>query len=1405
MAIFTGTAADDLLIGTDGDDVLRGRAGADQLNGLSGTDIASYTDSAAGVVVSLASGNGYGGDAEGDRLVSIEAVHGSMFDDQLFGSTQGDILRGFDGADVLRGGAGADLLDGGNGTDIASYTDSAEGVVVSLASGNGYGGAAEGDRLVSIEAVHGSMFDDQLFGSTKGDILRGFDGADILRGGAGADLLDGGNGMDIASYTDSAEGVVVSLASGNGYGGDAEGDRLVSIEAVHGSMVDDQLIGSTAGEILRGFSGSDILRGGGGADLLDGGAGIDIASYTDSGSAVTVDLAAGIGLGGDAEGDRLISIEVVHGSNYNDQLTGSARAETLRGFAGDDILEGGNGADRLEGGEGSDTASYAGAASAVTIDLATGTRSGAAAAGDIYDSIENLRGSAFADRLSGDDGANTLEGGDGDDRLVGRGGEDHLIGGNGTDTADYGSHAHAVIGGRTGITDRITGELDILSGMEAVIGSAFNDLIWNVGFDGATLTLGRIEGGAGDDFLLDGVDDTIARTDTGSTVFDGGSGNDWIQYIGARSGLTIDLSAGTGTGDIAEGDRYSGIENVIITPRRVVTVTGGTETVTILTTDDVVTGTGGANQIDGGGGADDIRAGGGDDYLVGRRGATRYDGGSGLDTIDYETDNPAGAATAVTVDLATGTGSGGSAEGDRYISIEAVVGTRLADRITGDDADNFITGGLGADTLEGGGGTDTAIYRGPRVEVDLTTGVGRFGEAQGDRLSAIENLIAADGDDALLGDAADNVLDGRGGNDLLSGRDGDDVLIGGRGADRMNGGAGRDTVSYGRSASGVTVDIAQKIAHGGDADGDQLTLVENLIGSDAADRLSGDGGINILNGGDGNDILVGRGGNDILIGGAGADRLDGGDGTDTAVYDDSASAVTVDLGAGTGAGGDAQGDVLVSIETVSGSAHADRLTGGDGNDALIGNAGNDVLSGGNGDDLLTGGAGADRLSGGAGDDTADYAQSAAGVMVDLGTGETGGGDAAGDVITGIENITGSAFDDVLTGSSATNVLVGGDGNDRLAGANGDDALIGGAGADEIDGGNGIDRAIYAASDAGVTVDLAAGAASGGHAAGDVLTAIEGIAGSAFDDRLTGDAGNNTLSGGDGSDILQGGVGDDVLTGGRGGDTLDGGSGNDLVLYTDSETAVTVDLGAGTAAGGDAAGDVLTGIEGVGGSAFDDVLAGTTSDDVLIGNGGNDRLHGGAGADYLDGGTGLDTVSYTAETQDLRIDLALGVAIGGNANDSLVSIEIVEGGSGADLIQGQANETAERLSGGAGDDRLNGRGGADILIGGDGADTFLYAATIYSRPGRGDRILDFDHGQGDVIDLSGIDTDATLAGDQAFSFIGTAGFSGTAGELRVTSTADGLMILGDSDGNGVADIEITLAGFAGSLTGAAFIL
>jgi Ca2+-binding RTX toxin-like protein len=219
---------------------------------------------------------------------------------------------------------------------------------------------------------------------------------------------------------------------------------------------------------------------------------------------------------------------------------------------------------------------------------------------------------------------------------------------------------------------------------------------------------------------------------------------------------------------------------------------------------------------------------------------------------------------------------------------------------------------------------------------------------------------------------------------------------------------------------------------------------DTATGDDQNNTFYGGDGNDTLSGGIGDDTLVGGNGADTLKGGAGADVLDGGGGGalfdtgNTASYDDSSKGVTVDLATGTGKGGDAESDTLINIQDVIGSDEADVLNGDDNANELHGGKDNDVLQG---------RGGADVLDGQGGNDTASYADSGKAVTVNLATGEASGGDAEGDTLTSIENLTGSGRGDHLTGDGQDNIIDGGKGADTITGGRGADTLIGGGGND----------------------------------------------------------------------------------------------------------------------------------------------------------------------------------------------------------------------------------------------------------------------------------------------------------------------------------------------------------------------
>ena len=1010
--------------------------------------------------------------------------------------------------------------------------------------------AGSGNDLVAGNAVA-----NYLYGRDGDDRLWGSGGDDVLEGGAGADRLDGDEGMDWVSYQGSDAAVTVNLADGTVTGGHAEGDVLTEIENVIGSEYEDVLVGNDD---------PNRLEGGTGADQLNGGAGVDWVSYQGSNDGVTIDLSEGSGEGGHAQGDVITNIENVAGSDYADVLWGDGNAnkleggegdDELRGSGGEDILEGGDGddwlygstgADRFEGGAGFDVLTYQLSDAGVTINLEAGTLTGGYAQGDVFTGIERIVGSDYQDVLTGDNRPNVLYGIAGDDEIRGNDGDDLLEGGAGADQLNGGAGMDLVtyLESDAGVTVNLSDNTasgghaqgDVITGIENISGSDYHDVL--TGDIGANVLYGI----GGDDELRGNDGDDVLEGGAGADQLDGGVGIDWLSYAGSDGAVSVRLYDGYTRRGHAEGDVISGFENL-----------RGSDYA------DRLAGTGEANQLEGGAGNDQLRGSSGDDVLEGGAGADGLSGGRGIDTISYRSSD-----TGVTVNLKEGTSEGGHAGGDVFTDIENIAGSVYRDVLVGDDGVNRLDGDEGDDELKGGIGNDQLVGNlgddwlyGGEGDDELRGSEGHdrlFGEVGDDDLYGDEGddeLQGGDDDDQLFGGIGDDELYGDGGDDELDGGDGNDQLFGKAGADEMDGGDGIDWVSYLTSDTGVTVNLTTGTGTGGDAQGDVIASVENLVGSNYADVLTGDAVANILHGLDGDDEILGNGGNDVLEGGAGADELNGGLGVDTVSYLNSDAGITLDLVEGTGEGGHAENDVITGIENVTGSDYGDTITGD--------NAANQ-LEGGNGDDSLQGGGGADRLDGGDGIDWVYYGSSDTGVTVNLEEGTGEGGHAEGDVIIDVESVQASQYRDVLIGNESANILQGLDGNDELRGSGGRDILEGSAGSDRLDGGSGIDTVSYQFSDAGVTVNLEDDTSEGGHAEGDVIVNVENIRGSDHEDVLTGNGNANFLQGLDSDDEIQGNGGDDLLFGEAGADRLDGGEGADR-LYG-NEDGDTFIFGAG---------------------------------------------------------------------------------------------------------------------------------------------------------------------------------------------------------------------------------------------------
>jgi Ca2+-binding RTX toxin-like protein len=373
-----------------------------------------------------------------------------------------------------------------------------------------------------------------------------------------------------------------------------------------------------------------------------------------------------------------------------------------------------------------------------------------------------------------------------------------------------------------------------------------------------------------------------------------------------------------------------------------------------------------------------------------------------------------------------------------------------------------------------------------------------------------------------------------------------------------------------------------------------------------------------------------------------------------------------------------------------------------------------------------------------------------------------------------------------------------------------------------------------------------GLAQGGTTAAleTIFGGNDSMLGSGFGDTLLGFGGNDTLNGGAGgadslggnagNDSLFGGIGNDTISGGDGNDTLNGGTGTDRMVGGVNNDTYLVD----------AAGDVVIELVGQGidtvrttlatlslassvenmvatsaiahtftGNSLANAITGLTGADTLLGGVGNDTLAGGAGNDSMAGGDGTrDTLSFSGAAAGVNVSLAAGTAIGvtsgrdtvsgieqvigGNFNDTLT------GGTGNDLLLGGAG--ADSIGGGDGDDIIRGGAGADTLRGGNGRDTFSWG--FAEDDGATDNLRDFVGGAGgDTIDVSGLDANALVDGDQAFVIAGVAAAGNVVRSTQVLLSGTTTFYRFHQDNDGIADLVIAIAGNVTLTAGVDFVL
>ena len=1069
----------DTLNGGAGDDVIMAGYG-DSADGGSNdaqgdTLIISFKGATSGITVDFSQSTLTIGGGTITGFEKVDWVEGSDFGDTISFGTGGGTGRGTqnviagggddivtagrdtrsiwggDGNDILNAEASVSLafIDGGAGNDI--IRDALTGSGVELHGGDGddtiyardsaYGDA--GNDLIILSGASagagriadGGDGDDELRASTFGNRMAGGNGADRLIGNNGADwLYSAGLNLATGVATDmDAVRDLITAGGGNdnvaiGIGDDADGgngtDSLqLSLGGATAGMTlsTGSLVGGTivlAGGTITGFELVTSLRGTEFDDTL--------TASTQSGTTITLDGGAG-----------------------NDTLIATGSATILIGGAGDDELVSGAGADRLDGGSGIDTVSYFGALAAVSVNLTTGSATGAATGNDILIQIENADGSAFNDTLRGNNAANRLNGRGGNDTIEGLGGNDTLIGGDGNNTLLGGDGDDVLIGGVD------TDQLDGGTGNDGLYGDQGNDVLM---------------GGDGDDVLHGGA---------GADILDGGAGLlDRADFSGAALGVTLALGSAAlnETTISSEGDQVRGVENIT-----------GSDYWDELTGNEI------ANELRGQGGNDTLIGNGGADWLEGGTGADLMIGGTEDDIyfVDDAGDRVVEEANGGNrdtvhsslssmrlgdhVEMLTYSGSGsffaiGNDQGNNIIATSGsghtIYGMGGDDGITsgdgddalyGDDGNDAIYAYGGNDRLEGGAGADILLgMTGDDIYyVDRAGEVFESANEGNDTVVAgfdytldanVENLIligaATRGTgnwlgNVITGNIHDNYLDGGAGNDTLNGGAGSDTLVGGDGDDTLNGGDGNDRLLSGSGADVMT---------GGSGDDEYWV-------SDARAQI-------VETSGNGNDALI-LGVSYTLAAGVSIERVNMSlrpvghaandlpinfTGNELAQLVDATDGANIIRGGG---GGD----------TIRAFGGDDIIYGDEGSDTIDGGSGNDIIEGGEGSDSLTGGAGVDILRGGIGNDNY-YVDRNGEVFENAGEGiDWVFANLAGGMYTldaNVENLTlqgttfygvGNELSNQITGSASTNWLMGGDGDDWLNGMGGDDVLYGDGGAD----------------------------------------------------------------------------------------------------------------------------------------------------------------------------------------------------------------------------------------------------------------------------------------------------------------------------------------------------------------------
>jgi trimeric autotransporter adhesin len=826
-----------------------------------------------------------------------ETLNGAAGNDTLLGQGGDDMLLGGAGNDVLVGGKGTDILDGGDGNDTYRFAmgdgddviDQNDTVAANIDTLEFSDNIAPGD--VSISRGY-YTYDDLVIRIAKNGDVDQVVVADFFK----FDAINNAGAIDQVRFTlgdsNTANDVLWSRSqlANMALTGDDDDNTLVGYVSLNDSMVggagNDWMLGSGGNDTLDGGTGNDALYGGAGNDSLIGGAGNDYLAGGDGadtfvGGAGNDSLTGGggsdtyvfnLGDGQDVISEEFFSdadgrvLDSGDGPAYfvaNGDLPRSTDVDTLRfgaGIKSSDLLLTRAGNDLLVTvGIGGDSVTVRNffTSTISTIDTfafadqttwsATVIRAKVLqpTSGDDnligYLGADKIGGLAGNDTIDGREGNDTIDGGDGNDSLIGGIGNDSLIGGAGNDTINGGDGANTLTGG--------VGD-DLL-----LAGSGADVYLWSVG--------------SGWDRIVDtGGLDRLQITASGATLsYNKLNGTDLIITVGGADEGVVIANHFTG----------SGIETVTLNGSTVNlgAITLGTDLWRGGVGNDTLTGVTTAELMDGGAGNDSISGNGGNDTLIGGTGNDMLKGGTGNDTYLFKAgwgqdvvNESAAAGGSGTLDvigfndsdivpsdivirhvgddmIITRDGStdsiqvvngfvGGVIEEIHFangttwdqtdLKAQAVLGTSEADSLAGFDSDDSISGADGNDTLIGGAGNDT--LGGDAGNDTLDGGYGN------------DSLSGGDGNNTLYGGAGNDTLVGGADNDSLDGGSGDDVIYDGAGSDTLLGGAGNDTFHLGLDGAAETFAYDDTPVNSGtnelvvfdDVDFDQLWFARN--GSD---------------------------------------------------------------------------------------------------------------------------------------------------------------------------------------------------------------------------------------------------------------------------------------------------------------------------------------------------------------------------------------------------------------------------------------------------------------------------------------------------------------------------------------------------------------------------------------------